>query len=75
MINDYRLLKKLGEGSTAQVWEAYQETTNTKCALKIFATHKNPDLKELVRNEVNMAAKVQHKHMMKMQSAEEEAIL
>ena len=58
MINDYRLLKKLGEGSTAQVWEAIQETTKAKCALKIFATQKNPDLKELVRNEVDQAAKV-----------------
>ena len=44
MINDYRLLKKLGEGSTAQVWEVIEESTKTKCALKIFATHKNPDL-------------------------------
>ena len=75
MINDYRLLKKLGEGSTAQVWEVIEESTKTKCALKIFATHKNPDLKEPVRNEVNQAAKVQHKSMMKMYSAEEEAIL
>ena len=50
MINDYRLIKKLGQGSTAQVWEANQETCKTKCAIKIFFAA--DDSKELIRNEV-----------------------
>lgn len=51
MLNDYRLIKKLGEGSTAEVWEAQNIIDQTKCALKIFNTEMNPHLTELLRNE------------------------
>lgn len=50
--NDYRLQKKLGEGCTAQVWEAYSESMQTKCALKVFSTGRNRELRELMRNEI-----------------------
>lgn len=54
MINDYRLVKKLGEGATAEVWEATRETDQTKCALKIFSTARNPEyMIEMARNEFN----------------------
>lgn len=75
MLNDYKLVKKLGEGSTAEVWEAHNQKDQSKCALKIFNTETNPDLNDLLKNEIYHSSRLQHKNTVNMYAAEEEAIL
>ncbi len=62
IIQNYRLLSKLGEGGMGEVWLAEHVTIDRKVAIKILHAHysRNADLRARFRNEAVTLSKLQH---------------
>jgi serine/threonine protein kinase len=62
VIQNYRLVRKLGEGGMGEVWLAEHSTINRKVAIKVLHAQyaRNPKIQQRFRNEAATLSKLKH---------------
>jgi len=70
MIGKYRVEKKIGTGGFAAVYAAFDTIEGVHVALKIpHDHHVSPEMLELFRQEVRLATKLDHPHVLRLKDA------
>lgn len=62
----FRIVRLLGHGGQARVFEAYDEVLETPCALKVLAQEADASEIELLRNEVLLARQIHHANVVRI---------
>ena len=69
-LGKYKILRRLGEGAFAVVYQAYDTIEGVHVALKIPHPHMtSPQFLEDFRKEIRMAAKLDHPHILSLKNA------
>lgn len=62
----FRIVRLLGHGGQARVFEAYDEVLETQCALKVLAQEADASEVEQLRNEVLLARQIHHANVVRI---------
>ncbi|GAB3286990.1 protein kinase domain-containing protein [Pseudidiomarina andamanensis] len=62
----FRIVRLLGHGGQARVFEAYDEVLETPCALKVLAQEADSNEVEHLRNEVLLARQIHHVNVVRI---------
>lgn len=77
-VDEYTLGEKLGEGLTAKVYLATEQSTDKVYAMKVCRydnIHFNSDILAQVMREVNAASQLNHEHIVKYLKVKEDATM